>query len=173
MLILNKRHHAIELMMHCFHFQGEIYTENSIVQHCTYAEIYEHNEVYFPIVRPETELVEEEYLAQNFWRPDIPDLDEEDLILWRRMWYLEGGPDPLDFSSISTTPTSSDLWFEWTWVVRSFISWFVVWLLIHYLTCQLICSLSIWLWVRGLVVLLNSNSIRQMYWKRIFIEICE
>ena len=61
--------------------QGEIYTENSIVQHCTYAEIYEHNEVYFPIVRPDTESIEEEYLAQNFWRPDIPELDEDDLVL--------------------------------------------------------------------------------------------
>ncbi|KAL5249330.1 hypothetical protein ACHWQZ_G018254 [Mnemiopsis leidyi] len=61
--------------------RGEIYTENSIVQHCTYAEIYEHNEVYFPIVRPDAESIEEEYLTQNFWRPDFPELDENDLEL--------------------------------------------------------------------------------------------
>ena len=75
----------ISCLRHCLiikSIQGEIYTENSIVQHCTYAEIYEHNEVYFPILRPDTEEVEEEYLAQNFWRSDIPDLDEDDLILW-------------------------------------------------------------------------------------------
>ena len=66
--------------------QGEIYTENSIVQHCTYAEIYEHNEVYFPIVRPENDKIEEEFLSQNYWKPDFPDIDEDELTLWTALW---------------------------------------------------------------------------------------
>ena len=72
---------SIKIVNQSINLQGEIYTENSIVQHCTYAEIYEHNEVYFPIVRPENDKIEEEFLSQNYWKPDFPDIDEDELTL--------------------------------------------------------------------------------------------
>ena len=64
--------------------QGEIYTENSLVQQHTYQEIFEHHEVYFPSCTSchrghGSEMVEEDFLAQNFWKMDFVEIDESEL----------------------------------------------------------------------------------------------
>ena len=69
--------HRVYIINH----RGEIYPEHSLVQHCTYAEIYDHHEVYFPHLHTPFRLVEEEFLAQNYWKINIPELDESDLDL--------------------------------------------------------------------------------------------
>ena len=69
--------HRVYIINH----RGEIFPEHSLVQHCTYAEIYDHHEVYFPPLNLSILEVEEEYLSQNFWKPDIPELDESELFL--------------------------------------------------------------------------------------------
>lgn len=80
----SKSYQAVDIPLqriYIINHMGVIKTENSLVQQCTYGEIYNNIDQYFPPVKKGVPELEVEYLAQNFWKTDIQELTESDLEL--------------------------------------------------------------------------------------------